>query len=43
VGIPVLRGGDLGFLLMTLTVERILQVALWAVAQFFKYEPRILE
>jgi hypothetical protein len=43
MGIPALKGGDLGFLLITLTVERILQIALWKVAQFFKYEPSILE
>jgi hypothetical protein len=43
VEILALMGGDLGFLLMTLTVEKILQIALWAVAQFFKYEPSILE
>jgi hypothetical protein len=43
VGIPALTGGDLGFLLITFTVERILQIALWAIAQFFKNEPSILE
>jgi hypothetical protein len=43
MGIRALLGGDLGFLLMILIVESILQIALWSGAQFFKIEPNLLE